>query len=138
MPYSYLIDTERRIVFSRIWGVLTDDEVIAHATGLRDDPRFEAGFNQVIDFRALTDMQLTTPGLRKLAHLNPFRSNALRAFVVATDEALALSKAFWTYTEAGVDGYTLFRSLEPAMEFVGLDPKTPWPNKPPDKSYGGS
>jgi hypothetical protein len=138
MPYSYLIDTERRVVFSRIWGVLTDDEVISHATGLRDDPRFEAGFNQVIDFRELTDLQLTTPGLRKLAHLNPFRSNAQRAFVVDTDEALALSKAFWTYTEAGVDGYTLFRSLEPAMEFVGLDPKTPWPNKAPDKSYGAA
>ena len=57
---------------------------------------------------------------------------------MATDEALALSRAFWTYTEAGVDGYTLFRSLEPAMEFVGLDPKTPWPSKEPDKSYGVS
>ena len=49
--------------------------------------------------------------------------------------ALSLSRAFWTYTEAGVDGYTLFRALEPAMEFVGLDPKTPWPAGLPDKTF---
>jgi hypothetical protein len=138
MPYSYFLDTDRRIVFSRIWGQLTDDDVISHAKGLGEDPRFSSGFSQVIDFRAMTEMQLTTHGVRKLAHLNPFRPDAKRAFVVGTDEALALSRAFWTYTEAGVDGYTLFRSLEPAMEFVGLDPDTPWPSKPPDKSYGAS
>lgn len=136
MPYSYLIDTQRGIVFSRIWGVLTDEEVLSHATGLKEDPRFSPGLKQVIDFRELTDMQLTTHGLRKLAHLNPFHPDAKRAFVVDTDEALALSRAFWTYTEAGVDGYTLFRSLEPAMEFVGLDPKAPWPDGPPDKTFG--
>jgi hypothetical protein len=133
-----LIDTQRGIVFSRTWGVLTDDEVISHATNLKDDPRFSPGLKQIIDFRDLVHMQLTSHGVRTLAHLNPFRPDAKRAFIIDNDDALALSRAFFTYTEAGVDGYTLFRGLEPAMEFVGLDPKTPWPAAAPDKTFEAS
>ena len=40
MPGSYLIDVANGIVFTRAWGVLADDEIIAHAQTLRADPRF--------------------------------------------------------------------------------------------------
>lgn len=136
MPYSYLIDLEREVVFSRIWGTLTDDHATAHATGLKDDPRFDSEFNQIIDLRELSDLQLTGPGIRKVAQLNPFRPDALRAFVIGTGEAERLSRILWGYTEAGVDQYTLFRELPPAMEWVGLDPKSPWPEQAPDKIFG--
>src|SRR5438045_1420907 len=35
MPGSYLIDVPRRIVFSRGWGKVTEEEVLAHARALR-------------------------------------------------------------------------------------------------------
>lgn len=135
MAYSYVIDVERRVVFSKIWGALTDDQAASHATGLKEDPRFDPGLNQIIDMRGLTDVQMTNPGARNLAHLVPFRPEARRAFLVGTGAAADLSRVLWTYTEAGVDQYTLFRELPPAMEFVGLDPKTPWPENTPDKTF---
>ena len=136
MPYSYWIDLEREVVFSRIWGTLTDEHAAAHATGLKDDPRFDAEFNQILDLRDLTDLQVTNAGIRRVAHLVPFRPDARRAFVVGTGQAEALSRILFAYTDEGIDQYTLFRALEPAMEWVGLDPKTPWPGHAPDKTFG--
>jgi hypothetical protein len=135
MPYSYLIDVPRNTVFSRVWGVLTDDEVVSHATGLTADPRFGSDMNQIIDFRDLAEMRTTNQGIRKLASLIPFKPDARRAFVISIANAAELSKAFWTYTEAGVDTYSLFRDLESAMTFVGFDPSTPWPDREPDRTY---
>ena len=37
MPASYLIDLPRGVVFSRGWGLLTDEEILAHARALRAD-----------------------------------------------------------------------------------------------------
>ena len=136
MPYSYLIDVEREVVFSRIWGTLTDEHVADHAIGLKEDPRFDSEFNQIIDLRELDDLQVTSSGIRKVAHIVPFRPDAKRAFVVGTEQAEALSRILFTYTDAGIDQYTLFRALEPAMEWVGLDPGTPWPNQAPDRVFG--
>ena len=34
--------------------------------------------------------------------------------------------------------YTLFRDLESAMEFVGLERATPWPDREPDRTFGGA
>ena len=136
MPYSYVIDVEREVVFSKIWGTLTDEDAAAHAVGLKADPRFDAEFNQVIDLRGLTDLQMTGGGIRKVAHLVPFRREARRAFVVGAGQAEALSRVLFTYTDAGIDQYTLFRALEPAMEWVGLAPDTPWPAQAPDKIFG--
>jgi len=137
MPYSYIIDVDRGVVFSRIWGTLTDEQAASHATALGQDPRFTPGLNQVIDFRALTDLQMTNPGARTLAHLVPFRPDAKRAFLIGTEQAADLSRVLWNYTEAGVDAYTLFRDLGSAMEFVGLDRDTPWPARTPDRTFGG-
>jgi len=131
-----LIDLEREVVFSRIWGTLTDEHVAAHARALKEDPRFDPEFGQIIDLRELSDLQVTGPGIRKVAQLVPFRPDARRAFIIGTGEAEALSRVLWAYTEAGVDQYTLFRALAPAMEWVGLDPKTPWPVEPPDATFG--
>ena len=135
MPYSYLIDVKREIVFSRIWGTLTDEHVAAHAMALKEDPRFDAEFNQVLDMRELDDLQVTSHGIRKLAPIVPFRLDARRAFIVGTGQAEALSRILFTYTEAGVDQYTLFRELAPAMESVGLDSTTPWPAQKPDATF---
>lgn len=136
MPYSYLIDLEREVVFSKIWGTLTDEHVAAHATGLKEDPRFDSEFNQIIDMRELSDLQVTGPGIRRVAQLVPFRPDARRAFVVGTGQAEALSRILFAYTEAGVDRYKVFRALPPAMEWVRLDPSTPWPEQAPNKTFG--
>ena len=136
MPYSYIIDRDRDVVFSRVWGTLTDDDIADHAMSLSADPRFDPEMNQILDMRELSDLQVTSQGVRRLAELVPFHPNARRAFIVGTGQAEELSRVLFSYTEAGVDQYTLFRDLPPAMELVGLDSGSPWPDQPPDRTIG--
>jgi hypothetical protein len=136
MPVSYRIDVEGGVVYSRGWGVLTDEEIAAHAQTLRVDPRFDPGFRQIVDFRELTDIRVSGAGVREVARYNPFRRDARRAFVVASDEAFGLTRMFGMFTDSNAETFTIVRTLEAAFEAIGLPPTTPWPTRPPDATFG--
>ena len=138
MPGSYLIDQTREIVFSRAWGVLTDDEVIWHAKSLRADDRFFPGFKQIADFRELSEILVTPEGVLQVAHINPFTRNSRRAVVVPNDLAFGLVRMFEALAEAEPDQFRIFRDMGPALEWVGLDPATPWPVEEPDAVIGAT
>ena len=135
MPGSYLIDVSAGIVYSRKWGVLTDEHIVAHAATLRADPRFDPGFRQIADFRELTELRVSSEGLRDVARQNPFRRDARRAFVVTSDEVFGLARMFGAYTDSN-DQFRVFRAIEPAFEWIDLDPGTPWPTQAPDATFG--
>ncbi len=135
MSGSYLIDVPRGIVFSRGWGVLTDAEIFAHAESLRSNARFDPGFRQIVDFRELREIRLTGAGVHAVAQNNPFRRDARRALVVVTDEAFGLARMFELFTEADPEQFRIFREIGPALEWIGLDPNTPWPGQMPDATF---
>ena len=137
MPASYLIDQERGVVFSRGWGVLTDEEILAHAKVLRADARLTPGLRQVADFRDVTTLGVTSEGVRRAAKNNPWGPDARRSMIAPLDETLGMLRMFGIYLNADTSQFRIFRSLEPAMEWVGLDPATPWPGQPPDATFGG-
>jgi hypothetical protein len=136
MPGSYLIDVPRRIVFSRGWGKVTEEEVLAHARALRDDPRFEPGFRQLIDFRDIDRFELTSAGVQHIAQRNPFRTDARRAFVVAQEEVFGMIRMYWSYAEADPKQFRVFRAIGPALEWIGLNAAEPWPATEPDVFFG--
>jgi len=138
MPASFLIDAPSGVVYSRGWGVLTDDEIAAHADALATDARFEPGFRQIVDFRELTEIQVTGAGVREVARHNPFRRDARRAFVVASDEAFGVTRMFGMFTDSSGDEFRIFRAIEPAFEWIALDAKTPWPTRSPDARFGSA
>jgi len=135
MPASYYIDTARKIVFSRGWGVLTDAEIAAHPQALKADSRFEPEFHQIVDFRTLTEIRVSSGGVRDVARMNPFKRDARRAFVVATGEAFGLTRMFGFFTDSSHEKFAIFHEIEPALEWIGLAPDTPWPTEPPDATF---
>ena len=106
-----------------------------HARALRDDPRFEPGFRQLIDFRDIDRIELTTKGVQHVAHRNPFRRDARRAFVVTQEEVFGMVRMYWSYAEADPDQFRVFRVIGPALEWVGLDATAPWPTETPDALF---
>ena len=136
MPASYLIDRTRGVVFSRAWGVLTDEDILAHVRVLRGDARLTPDLRQVADFRDVTKLDVTSEGVRRAARNNPWGPDARRAFVAPLDEALGMIRMFGIYMHA-TSQFQVFRTLEPAMEWIGLDPATPWPGEQPDAIFGG-
>ena len=138
MPGSYLIDVPHRLVFSRGWGILTDDDVVSHARTLREDSRFDPGFRQIFDFRDLTEIHLTVAGIHGTAQLNPFHRDSRRAFVVPSEVAYGLARMFEGFTGSDPEQFRVFRSIEPALEWVGLDASTPWPADEPNAVFGAA
>ena len=136
MPASYLIDQPRGVVFSRGWGLLTDEEVLAHAKVLRADARLTPRLRQVADFRDVTKLGVTSEGVRGAAKNNPFGPDARRSFVAPLDETLGMLRMFGIYMNADASQFRIFRALGPAMEWVGLDAATPWPVQRPDATFG--
>ena len=137
MPASYLIDQKRGVVFSRGWGVLTDEETFAHAKALRADTRLTPRLRQVADFRDVTTLGVTSEGVRRAAKNNPFGPDARRSFVAPLDETVGMLRMFGIYLNADDSQFRVFRTLDSAMEWVGLDPATPWPAQQPDATFGG-
>jgi hypothetical protein len=136
MPSSYLIDVPNGVVYSKKWGKLTDEQVAAYTKALWADPRFDPGFRQVVDFRELTDIRVSGAAVREIARDNPFRRDARRAFVVASDEAFGLTRMFGMFTDANAETFAIVRTLEAAFAWIGLEPSAPWPTRPPDANFG--
>jgi hypothetical protein len=111
--------------------VLTDDEILAHVRALRGDARFQPAFQQIIDFRNLSEIKLSPGGIRAVADRNPFAADARRSIVVSSDEAFGLARMYVSYTEIPDSRIRIYRSLVPALEWVGLDAATEWPAQTP-------
>jgi len=132
MPATYRIDPVERLVWSRAWGVVWNEELTAHSRALRADARFHPDFRQLQDFRSVERVELTSAGLREVAALNPFDRGARRAVVVPTDELFGLARMHEQLRKPGRDELQVFRDLVPALAWLGLPPG--WTPPPPDPS----
>lgn len=130
MPASYAIDTRLRVVFSRRWGVLTDRELSAHSRALEHDPRFEPTFRQLADLRDVERFEVSAIGVRALAQLNPFARESRRAGVVGSDASFGILRMYQSSLMGSSDDILVCRSLDEALEWIGLEPSTPWPSEP--------
>lgn len=135
MPGSYWIDQSSGTVYSSGWGIFTDEELIAHATTLRADPRFAPSFRQIVDFRALDGLHVTAEAVVRVARENPFPPDARRAVVVGSDAVYGMVRMFEIRMEADPERFAIFRDIEPALEWIGLDPGTPWPTRVADETF---
>ncbi len=121
MPADFYIDVPRRMVFSHGRGILTFPEVRSHMERLLKHPDFRPEFNQLLDFRQVSEVALTAEEIRSLAEKNVFSPKSLRAFVITTDLHFGLVRMFGAYREiAGEHGIMIFRELAPALQALDL------------------
>ncbi len=125
MPAAYCIDPDRRIVFSRAWGVLTDDDLMDHQFRLRSDPAFRPDFNQLFDFLGVTDAQITPEGVRQLARRNAFGHQARRAFVVLSPLMYGMMRMFEILTSDDPDELRVqVNNIQSAYAWLGIPDDT--------------
>lgn len=127
MPVSYTIDARVGVVFSRRWGVLTDGELCANSWALAHDAQFEPTFRLLADLRDVVRFDLSPIGVRALAELNPFSRKARRAGVMASDESSAVLRMYRSSLLGSSEEFLVCRSINEALEWLGLDANTPWP-----------
>jgi hypothetical protein len=126
VPWSFTIDVERHVVYSRGWGDLTDEALLDHQGRLALDPGFQANFSQLIDFTGVTSVAaVTTGGVRAVAQRHLYGSDARRAIVAPDSAVFGLARMFETVRDllGAKEQIRVFRNLEEARAWLGLPPE---------------
>lgn len=121
MPASYSIDTERKLVLSRIWGSPTEEEILDHGRRLRADPCFQADFRQLLDMSGLKEILIRSQRVRQAAHEQFFSPGARRAVVAHSDAAYGMARMYALASEADGQTIEVFRDCCAAEAWLGVE-----------------
>jgi hypothetical protein len=121
MPNEYTIDAEQHLVRVRMWGALTQAEILTVVGRLIADPRCLPGFLQLIDLREASTAAVTGDHLRQIASsdLDPA---SRRAFVVADPGTYGLARLFAARREMNraPEQIAVFTNIAEAEAWLGL------------------
>ena len=116
MPVEYEIDRRRRLVHTRAWADLTDEEALRHQRRLKSDPEFDPGFRQLLDFTEVEHFGISPEGIHKLASRDPW--GARRAFVAPGDLAFGMLRMHEFLVGDEPQELTVFRSTREAWDWL--------------------
>jgi hypothetical protein len=120
MPISHTIDTEHRLVRSRLWDVVTEVDAWSSAATLMNDPAFDPTFAQIADMREVTRVEVGANTVRDLAVMGIFDPKARRALLVASGLQRGVGRMTTSYAEGGDQQIALFESVDEAERWLGL------------------
>lgn len=123
MSTSYHIDMDLGVVYSTASGIVTDQELIEHQSALIKDPEFRPNMRQLLDTRAVSEIQVTPEGVRTIASHNPWRKGARRALVALNETAYGLGRMFELGRAHAEDEFRVFRTMDEARAWLGLPPE---------------
>jgi hypothetical protein len=123
MPTEFTIDTRWGVVISRGTGVFTQADYLGHMARMEAHPRFCSAFNQIVDCRGFSHMDLSGWQIEKLADKSVFGSRTRRAFVVSSELQHGLARMFATWREIKeAQQVMVFRAMDDAVSWLGLPP----------------
>lgn len=134
MSCAYHIDVIHRCVFTSCWGDLTDEDLLGHQRSISVHPRFEQTMSQCMDYREVTQVSLTTEGVRTIAARSAFDPRARRAFVMNRLVLKGLARMYQVIADVPDDTLRIVESREEAYAWLGLDLSLAWPSEKPDWS----
>jgi len=120
MPISFEIVPSIQLVVNQASGVVTDDELIAVVVEIGKHPQFEPHFKQFYDLRGVTDFQVSSPGVRRLAAANPFRKGSRRALLCAADVVYGMARMYEVFSDDRADELYVFKDLEDALDWLQI------------------
>jgi hypothetical protein len=102
---------------------VTCAEILAHRDQLVNDPRFRPEFDQLVDGRAVTALDITLDEANTIASGSPFSRESRRAFVASNLLILGFARLMETYSRRseGREQVRVFHSLPPALKWLGLE-----------------
>jgi len=126
MPADFDIDSANRIIRSRAWGDLTDEDLLAHMdriAALFEEGTIDATWSQIYDLRSVESIDgLSGDGIRSLASGNPWPEGSFRAILTPQTAVYGMARMYGTMGDNIDPARTKFvricRSLTEADEWV--------------------
>jgi hypothetical protein len=123
MPFSYVVYNEHRLVISTGSDRLTWEEIQDRQDQTKTDPDFNPEFNQIVDLRAVTALDLTQDQARSLARRMIFSLTSKRAFVAASPAVFGVGRMWEVFTEMSDNPSQIrvFYDLPSALKWLNLE-----------------
>jgi hypothetical protein len=131
MPVSYVINRIHRLVVSTAWARVTSAEILAHRDQLKNDPDFDPAFDQLVDGRGVTAVDVPLGDAKAIAGRTVFASTSRRAFVAGDLAVLSMARLMESYAdrEQGREEVRVFHDFASALAWLGLE-------RVPESSHG--
>ncbi len=88
MPAHHIIDIANRLVLTVFTGVLTLHDVNENSEQLHADTSFDPSFAELIDFSAVSEIQIDIRELGMLLKRDPFSTISKRALVIGLPDSV--------------------------------------------------
>ena len=123
VPFSYVVYKEHRLVVSSGSGLVTWEEIKARQDETKTDPGFDPSFNQIVDLRSATRIQMSGDQARMLASRQIFSAQSRRAFVATNPSIFGMGRMWEIYTEFSKtpSQIRVFADLPSALKWLGLE-----------------
>ncbi len=132
MPVNHSVDVNRPLVYTVFNGDVGEADFVEHLRSLSGDPLYDASMPELVDLRDVTSVSVSPDMIGTSARWPLHSVFARRAVVAPTDLLFGLSRMYQAYRgEVGDTQFRVFRSLAPALEWLGL---TEAPDPPAPKS----
>lgn len=119
MPFSYVIDKERKLVISTAWGDCSADDVREFRKRVLSDHDFDPSFSQLADLTGVTKVNFSPDEVRMLAAKSPFSPQSRRAMVAENQMIFGLSKMYGILRNLGGDKLIrVFRTRSEALHWL--------------------
>ena len=139
MPTEHVYDERTRMMNTRIWGTVTDADILALAESIASNPRVEPGMREMIDLREVERAEVTRQVLQSVAAIDlalaeKFRGNRT-AIVAVRDAHYGLARMYALLMEAAgaPTQVRVFRDIDMAKSWLQepAAPPGPAPAAPP-------
>jgi hypothetical protein len=122
MPADFRIDLEKRRVWSYATGDLSYEDMTDHMNRLAKHPQFDPRFSQMLDFRGISIVGVTTEEVIALAEVRVFSPQSKRAFVAPEPLNFGLARMYEALRATkGDDRIRVFRDYDEALEWLDLE-----------------
>lgn len=121
MPFEVELDTPNRCVRSRIFGDVTDDELLVTSKrcGFFENVTIDGSWTQIADFDGTDDLaSLTTDGVRRLVERNPWPLGCWRAIVTHNRLTFGLGRMYQLLGEEKGTFVGVVRTVAEAWDWV--------------------
>lgn len=126
MPLDYIVLHEGTFVYTKAYGVLTDDDLISHEQELAADPHVAPGFRQLIDCRWVVDDRTSDALLSRLARTHTEmigKIHGARYAIVAYSDRWFEMGALYRCDQFRMT-LIVFNEPSTACIWLGVDPQT--------------
>lgn len=122
MPVSVVIHPTHRVLYMRMAGAVSREEIVSQRQQIAQHPHFDPAFDALVDLREADLSNLSGEAIASLAASSTLDRSVRRVCIADTEAAFGVSRMYDTYATMARTGdqLVLVRTITEALQVLGL------------------